>query len=332
MEIEVGIAPEMRGQITYIDLINAIATLTIWLGYEGAKTKEGKLFFIKSKNYHLEAGVSKYGLYLKRNNYLAVKKLDDVSRETKMIFCLFTWNTDTLKVTALGDDFHHALNAGGDETIEIEKRSTVVKTIPTIPPNSIIEWARKKAIVPVKIYEVERDFYEVVTSSFQSIQKIADYLGSLDQFWNTEDKKRKPKKETEIHSIIHSLLYNIALAKNFDIHRESMIAGGNIEFILTGVLSSGKFINVCVEFKNAHSDKLKQGLIKQLPKYMEQKSSDYGLYIVLFFKGDDYDRPTETIHSLEFKLNKLALDNGLSNIRILIWDLSKRITPSKMQM
>jgi hypothetical protein len=110
-------------------------------------------------------------------------------------------------------------------------------------------------------------------------------------------------------------------AKNLEITPEFPIAGGRLDFLISGVLSTGKIISACVEFKHAHSNDLLRGLLKQLPAYTQAKGSDYGIYGVLFFKGPYFPEPSGyDKHSLEFFLRGEQLAAGYGNIRELILD------------
>ena len=104
-----------------------------------------------------------------------------------------------------------------------------------------------------------------------------------------------------------------------------------MDFLVSGQLKTREIANVCVEFKHAHSRKLKSGLLKQLPAYMQTKGCDFGIYCVMFFKGKYFEKPEKyDLESLDFYLKNLAGSAGLSNIRILVLDLSYPIPPSQL--
>lgn len=127
------------------------------------------------------------------------------------------------------------------------------------------------------------------------------------------------------------MLCDVAIAKNFEISPQYPLGGGELDFLISGHLKTGEFANVCVEFKHAHSPKLRDGLVKQLPAYMQTKGCDFGIYCVMFFKGKYFEKPKKfDLHSLDFYLKGLAGSEGLSNIRILVFDLSYPIPPSKL--
>jgi len=128
------------------------------------------------------------------------------------------------------------------------------------------------------------------------------------------------------------LLFDIAIAKNFQIIPEYHIAGWSLDFLITGILKTGEHANICVEFKHAHNPKLVDGLIKQLPAYMKSKGCDFGVYCVLYFKGKYFDEPRgyDDPDKLKLYLNNQAVSAGITNIRVLIIDLSHPKPPSQL--
>ena len=157
-----------------------------------------------------------------------------------------------------------------------------------------------------------------------------------DPFWDiiregNKIVKRLPKSEPHVQPTIRGLLSDIALAKNLEIYPEHPIASGNLDFYFSGTLTSGKSVGVCVEFKNAHSTRLEDGLISQLPTYMRAKGCDYGVFCVMNYKGKYFDEPSKYERDLfESHLKSIPLIEGLRNIRVCIFDFSIPVTPSKI--
>jgi hypothetical protein len=166
---------------------------------------------------------------------------------------------------------------------------------------------------------------------------VQDKINATDMnraFWDFGYKgltieSRIPKKETGIVSILHGLLFDIAAAKNFQILPEHPAAGGRLDFLISGILRTGKVVKACVEFKHAHSSELEHGFSSQLPAYMQGEAARFGIYCVLYFKGSWFDKPVYSIHELEFQLELIRSSRGLSNITLIFLDLSKRTVLSK---
>jgi hypothetical protein len=339
IEVFIDIAPILRGHITPRDLINANATIIFNTNYSEICSREaGYIFRLLSKGYTLEMGFSSTLVYLQRNNQRLEYPIIPVYKPFGNVQCFASWSPHELSLLLLDETYRDFISTTTDSTMqirEIGRRQVKLVTPATIPPYSLINWARKESIAPLHTYENYEQFYEIITSSILAVQEKISTIGLHHPFWdiNYDGLKiisRKPKRETDIQYIIHSLLYDIALAKNFQIIPEYQIAGGNLDFLVSGTLRTGENISVCIEFKSAHSNDLYRGLITQLPTYMRAKGCNYGLYCVLYFKGPDFLLPTEEKLELELTLYKRLLEYGLQNIRSIVLDLSKPTPPSKL--
>lgn len=335
-DVIIDIAPQLKVQVTPRDLIKACVTIVFWIDLTQLVAKSGFLFKVASPDYYLEVGFTNFSFYIKRNDRkLEMRIQPDI--QGGYAFCSAAWQPAELRLLILDKSYGEAIDYGADDIIEIENRTKVLKTPPTFPPNSLITWVRKQAIVPTISYDSPLDFYQEVTLALQSIPDKARTAIIYNAFWDImykgsfEIAPRKPKREPDIVAIIHGLLFDVATAKNFQITPQYTLGGGKLDFLISGYLKSGEISSVCVEFKHAHSNKLSDGLLKQLPAYMEAKGSDLGIYCVLFFKGQFFERPKKyDADSLDFYLKNLAGSVGLSNIRILVLDLSYPMPMSKL--
>ncbi len=335
-DVIIDIAPQLRGRVTPRDLIEANGTLTFWINYSQLGVgKQGRLFKVSTDKYYLEVGFTESSFYITRNDRKL--ELPFPAQTEGYVNCYAIWQPTKLNLLMLDKSYDEAISAGADAMIEVENRTKEVKTPPTLPPNSLITWARKELIVPVTIYASFNDFCQEVVLALQSIPDKAKTAIIYNAFWDITYKgsfeiaPRKPKREPDIVAIIHSSLFDVATAKNFQISPQYLLGGGKLDFLISGPLKSGEIANVCVEFKHAHSSKLRDGLLKQLPTYMQAKGCDFGIYCVMFFKGQFFEKPKKyDFDSLDSYLKNLAGSVGLSNIRILVFDLSYPIPPSKL--
>jgi len=333
----IDIAPQLRGHVTPRDLIEANGTLTFWTNYSQLGTgKVGYLFKVTAEKYYLEVGFAESSFYMTRNE-LKVKASISTQIPDGYVNCYAMWQPTKLSLLMLDKSYGEAVSSGADAITEIESRRKVLETPPTLPPNSLITWARREAIVPIATYDSLSHFYQEVTFALQSIPDKATTANIYNAFWDItyrgpfEIAPRKPKREPDIVSVIHALLFDVAIAKNFEVSPQYPLGGGKLDFLISGHLKTGETVNVCVEFKHAHSNKLENGLLKQLPKYMQTKGCDFGIYCVMFFKGKYLERPKKyDLGSLDFYLKDLAGSVGLSNIRILVFDLSYPKPPSQL--
>jgi|GEM_PF-1506014 len=336
----VGIAPQLRGGVTPRDLMGAEGTFCFYSNYsEIGGDKTGILFNLVSDSYRLEAGFTSTQFYIVRNHDRLELPIQPVYKPTGRLCGFITWSPTELSLSILDESYDEAISKLTDPTEEEEeigRRTKVLKTLVTFPPHSLVEWARAESIAPVTTYRSVEDFNETVTSLLQSIQDKVLAIGLHHPFWDIHYEgpkiiSKQPKHETDIHPTIHALLFDIALAKNLQISPEYPIAGGQLDFLVTGVLDTGQMVSVCIEFKHAHSKDLLNGLLKQLPAYMHAKGCNFGLYCVMYFKGVDFVEPKDySLNQLEILLDGNRISQGLSNIRIIILNLTHKKPPSKL--
>lgn len=331
----IDIAPQLRGHVTPRDLIEATGTLTFWTNSFQLGEKTGYLFKVVSPDYCLEVGFTKTSFYIARNE----QKLEisiETYREAGYINCYVMWQPTELSLLFLDKSYDEVVSSSADGIDEIERRTKILKTLPTIPPNSLIAWARKEAIAPTITHDSLSQFYQEVSFALQSIPDKVATVSMYKAFWDTiyEGSRivsRKPKREPDILPTIHGLLFDIATAKNFQVSPEYQIGGGRLDFLFSGYLKTEEIANVCAEFKHAHSPDLEDGLLKQLPAYMQAKGCNLGLYCVMFFKGPYFEEPKKhDLRNIYLFLNGIANSVGLSNIRVLVFDFSHPKPPSQL--
>lgn len=332
----IGIAPSLRGYITPRDLISSEGTLQFIISAEELKEAQGIIFQIRYNNYSLECGFATGTLYIQRNTQRLELSVESNTLIKDNIYLYSAiWTPTELKLLIQDDGYDQAIENGIDPISEVQKRIKILSTIPTVPPFSLTEWARKENIAPKITYNSKEDFYEKVANSVILLQDKIIETNLYKAFWDIQYDggrivSKTPKRETDIHSIIWALLYDVALSNNIDISYDHVIGAGKLDFLLIGHTTSGESIKVCLEFKHAHSQDLEHGLLSQLPSYMRNLGCDFGIYCVTFFKGGEFYEPKEyDLHGIDFYLKGLVLQYGLFNIRIIVIDLSKPKIPSK---
>ncbi len=336
-DVSIDIAPQLKGHVTPRDLIEANGTLVFWINYSQLGIgKQGYLFRVRSDRYYLEVGFTESSFYIARNESKFETPIS-ADRPNEYVCCYAMWQPAKLSLLMLDKSYDEAVSLGADAISEVEKCTKEIDTPLVLPPNSLITWARKQAIVPTIAYDSLSHFYQEVTFALQSIPDKATTANIYNAFWDityrgpSEIAPRKPKREPDIVAVVHGLLFDVAIAKNFEISPQYPLGGGKLDFLISGHLKTGEVANVCVEFKHAHSNKLRNGLLRQLPRYMQTKGCDFGIYCVMFFKGKYFERPKKyDLESLDFYLKSLAGSAGLSNIRILVFDLSYPKPPSQL--
>jgi len=170
-------------------------------------------------------------------------------------------------------------------------------TPPTCPPKSLIEWARRKALIPISVYDSDAAFYQRVFHALGAIEgKIAD-MPNANCFWDIHYEgnrivERKPKKERDLHPVVHSLLSDHFFLSSVEVVPEYHTSDGDLDFMLMGSTKSG-LARICAEFKTAHSPDLYRGIEEQLPRYMSRTKCEVGVYCVFDFRGEWFDLPKE---------------------------------------
>ncbi len=324
--ITIKSAPALKGAVTNRDLLHNEGTF-YFITKKESLSHEGFLFSLiddTSNNIFIfSLCIQNQSIVFQRNNVVSILTLEDIPND-KLINIFVSWTCSELKIIC-----KYGPNSQNE-------KSTTVKTTPITPPNTLITWARKQNLLPLEEYESEEEFRNKVHSCLQSIQDKINESGSFSQFWNlTYDGKkiikRKPKNEIEVQPIIHCLLSDQFLISSIEIIPEFNSAVGNLDFLFIAKIKGQGFAYFCVEFKNAHSDKLDHGINVQLPTYMENKQAQYGAYCVLDYRGEYFTDPMLNGIALDVYINMKQYDNPqfINRIRNFIYKLSKPISASK---
>ena len=331
----IDIAPPFRGYVTPRGVIEPEGTIEFKTNYsQVGRGHAGFIFKVAAPGYSLEVGFSEEAFYIERNGQRLLHPLIPILLPSGDVHFFAMWTIGQLSLAVLDESFRRP-GIAVDDIAGVERRTVALKTVPTLPPNSLLSWARRQAILPAQAYDSRDVFYQTAVSSLESIQDIVSSLGAQNPFWDITYEgsrilKRLPKRETDIQPTIRAFLFNIAIAKNLEVTPEYPVSGGNLDFLISAPLSSGETATACVEFKHAHSDALLTGLLQQLPTYMRGKASDYGIYAVLFFKGKFFDEPgVEDPHSLKMLLEVERRKAGLGNVLVYVLDVSHVPQPSR---
>jgi hypothetical protein len=221
------------------------------------------------------------------------------------------------------------------DTDETNVVGSVIDTPFTRVPRRLFDCMDEVILSKGKLYSSENDFVETVNLLLSQVDRVVRENNAFLMFWDEYRRERKlirkPKDETRIHSSISALLNDRILLNNIDMARERPTGVGLLDFSFSGTLETGEIVRVCSEFKHAHSDDLLNGLLVQLPEYMETMRTDNGTYCVLWFKGNDFDEPRgyDSTDHLKTELTMKALKAGLGNIRVEVLEFTKPIQPSR---
>ena len=176
---------------------------------------------------------------------------------------------------------------------------TIRKVLPIEPrpaPASLVRWARQRSLIPATEYESEAEFVSRVHSGLASLQDKIDAMHDRDIFWDVECRggrvvRRQPKRETDLHGVIHAILSDHFFLASIDVIPEVQTGAGNLDFLFVGTMRGQSLAKVCAEFKRAHSPRLYHGIESQLPAYMRAQKTDNGTYCILDYRGPWFDQP-----------------------------------------
>lgn len=318
------IAPVLKGSITAYDVLHSQGTF-VFKTSKTAHLKDGLLFLLNEKDFLFSYRIENQSLVVQRNNVKNKLSFANAPKNTELTIFMM-WSFSQLSLIC---------SYGIGESQQLKSK---VPTEPCAPPVSLVKWARQQNLIPIETYQSEENFRNKVHSCLQSIQDKIDESGGFSQFWNVNYDgnrivSRKPKRETEIHPTIHCLLSDQALISSFEVIPEFHSGIGDLDFLIIGKLDDGQSSKLCIEFKNAHSDDLFHGITKQLPEYMGNCKSTYGVYCVLnyngeWFKNKSFKNDTDLWIQLSSRTMSV-LDPIQDQIRTIILNLSKPKSASK---
>lgn len=318
------LAPSMKGYITPLDLLSTTGTL-VFSTKKSELNNGGFIFSLGGEDFIFSLSIQNMSVVLQRNNTISVLTIDEAPDLERLGFYII-WSYSKLTLIC---------RYGSNEEDQLKSE---VETEPIAPPIDLIRWSKKNNLIPKEEYSNQEEFRNKVHSCLSTIQSKIEEAGSYYQFWNIkyDGQKivdRKPKNEIEIQPLIHCLLSDQFLMSSIEIIPEFNSGVGNLDFLFIGKIANKGFGYFCAEFKNAHSKKLKDGLVKQLPTYMENKKAKYGAYCVLDYYGEWLDKPKKLNNkNLDFELGLIKIkskDPYLDNSRIFVYKLSKPLSASK---
>lgn len=313
------VTKSLRGALSIMQLLGPCGIIELQLELDSL-VRDGYFFRLNDDGFSFELQYQNGVFDLKRNGYSVAFEGKNGKREGIYHTVVFAWSPEWLTAGANGD---------------IQKTDTP----PTLIPVSILRQAKKENLIPNSLFASEEQFRQKVLDCFYSIQNKVIETKSQSSFWNFTKVINgkvlsvKPKDETQIHSIIHGLLYDQMMVNSIEVIPEYQNAKGILDFCLMAQVKDIGFVKLAVEFKMAHSSKLTHGMEKQLPLYMKSVQSKYGIYGLFWFKGGLFDQPSKykSKEELEYFLNDLRCSSNipeLSNVNVITFDLSHTKTAS----
>ena len=280
-----------------------------------------------SDHFEFEININRRRFNFIRNGVIASQLLPRGTRTS--VHCFARWGPESIDVTVLEDGYGRL---PASEKPPIESFQSKTATIFTVVPDELIRWARQQNYLPTTNLASAEEFFVEFVNIIYHMQKTIEDTGSQRIFWDFKQGNGgppTPKAEPQVTDAIHLLLKDAEVRKDFQIVPQAGAAGGNLDFQINKVVEGGKLAVLAMEAKHAHAQGVKHGLFTQLPAYMRAVSAEFGIYLVLWFRGNVSDQPTNTdFTQLQLKFQR-ERPRPPSNVRVMHLDLSIPAPPSK---
>jgi len=331
MENSIHIDKLLAGHMTAIDLLCSTGTIEFATDVKTVQnSRNGVVYKVTYEGFNFSLLFDSSHIILERCGNIIdyLLRVNDPNERIKVRICFEPTKMGLLVGDSILFEVLKKIEKDKVEEFLLSQYKTIEYSSPIYIPNSISSWARKQDLVPAIDY-LDYDYLKnAVSSVFAAVEgKILNsnmYLA----FWDkrSQTKNGFPKIEIHNHNTLLGLIQDECLVKGLEVNQEPKAGSGNVDFCIFGYIRSIGIRNICIEVKNAHAKDLKKGLIEQLPYYMQHKSADFGIYLVLWYKGDYFDKPQyEDYHLMEDRLHEIRNKKGYSKtIRIITLNLSGR--------
>jgi len=161
-----------------------------------------------------------------------------------------------------------------------------------------------------------------------TIKKAVEFGGLHSAFWKDSSGVELPVREPKAQPIIFNIIKDLAEMKGIQISREVEAADGSLDFYFS-YNTGTELMKVCVELKNAHHNALEHGIESQLPLYIKGVGKKEGIFLVLWYKNDIFDKPKKYDSVTELESFLLTQVPPKFKIIPLIIDCTKKVSPSR---
>ena len=184
---------------------------------------------------------------------------------------------------------------------------------------------------PAEYFETDEDLKDYIFDLLGNVlDKDIGLKGGNINFWR-DQKCTEPKNETEIQPYICNTLDNYCRTKGINLAREVQEANGSVDILFSCTNKENQLLKVCVEIKKAHHQDIETAIETQLPIYMKSAGTNSGIYLVIWYKGASFNKPTKFKTEIELENSIINNNPDIDNISIKILNCSKRISPSKIK-
>ncbi len=169
-------------------------------------------------------------------------------------------------------------------------------------PSGIYKWYEQSQKIqqsfPVKLAIPKKniELIELVKKLIENFNSFIVNNSGYKLLWN--ETPLSPKREEASQLLFFGLIKEHCKVNNIDFSREVNQGRGPVDF----KFSNGYQERVLIEVKRASSSKVKQGLLSQLPQYLESENIQVGFYVIIVQRDQEYKK----ISSLKAEAKELS--------------------------
>lgn len=275
-----------------------------------------------------------YNKYKKRGILLVLRNfVNDLPTINADDFKDYIWD---VKNETLRNDFNYAIKKDIDkqeiiriardnpdwvlEYEEIKEREGFKPYNLELDPKGKYLWSSKEVQKfteqnPIKC-EREEELSQCITDMCYSFKNFVENEGGYKLLWN----KERPKSESAAQLLLYGITKAHCMHLDIDISKECNAGSGPVDF----KYSQGYKKRVLLETKLVSNSKYWNGLTKQLPKYMDAEGIENGIYMIIAFNSNEFNKCNE----LKQKIKELDF---AYSIEIIVIDASNdKISASKL--
>lgn len=322
---------ERIGSITKDDLLRSGSRI-IWMDHVERLIKQEGVYWLISldKEFVFDLATRDGMIYLIRNytskdNNIVYINLNKLPKEHCII--QVAWDVDYIEITI---SFKQK-----NDTKELKDYTAKQKTESAQTPTELLLWADKKNYTLQNVFVSEEDFRMRLIEIIKGTQRIINTYSNLNEFWNTNEHSKKnqkhsPRTEKEIHNSLINLISDQLKITNIHFTSETESPNGNTKLIFSSKVEGGSVSTIVMEVINAHSSDLINEIVTKFPSYMKFKKSKFGIFLVLWYKGERFDKPNyESAISMELNMSssfhQANYYKDYHNISVITLDLSGEI-------
>lgn len=174
----------------------------------------------------------------------------------------------------------------------------------------VYAWADKDLLEHVQTHPFSfsdaDSFGQCIFMICESFKNYVETEKGYSLLWN--DDSEKPKPESALQTLFYGFIKAYGLFLNIDITRESNAGSGPVDF----KCSQGYHKRVLLETKLVSNSRYWHGLERQLPQYMLAEEIDKGIFMLVSFSVEEYNKGNEYIS----KARTLKLPYDIETIMI----------------